>query len=124
MSYWGSGPTDNDYAGVGVGAIVQSIRERLFVEAERSVEASNSEQSIVALVCCLRAIDSRFPKDARVGFGPRHLERAEKLFFVWFEKMSSKIPSKDRSKVLAEAEREFRAYREQLALPVATAAGE
>ena len=55
MSYWGSGPIDNDYAFGAVGVYVLLIKERMFQDAESVIEKSHPEQGIIASLQCLRA---------------------------------------------------------------------
>ena len=99
---------------LGVKWCVQLLRELLFENGKLVIARGFGEQGIVALVCCLRAIDAHSSGSARAVFGARELDQAEDLFYEWHEIAGRKIPKKFRLAVLTNAEKEFSEYRRQL----------
>lgn len=114
MSYWGSGPTDNDYAFDSIGAQVVVFRDRMFADAKTVIERAHPEQSLVAAVTCLRLLDRQFPKCVRVSFGRRELERAETTFGEWLQRVDAALPPDLAQSLKDEAGAEFERYRVQL----------
>lgn len=117
MSYWSADADGCDFAFNSVGVHALTIKERMFHDAEIAIENSMAEQSIVASLRCLRALDAQFGKATRIVFRAKHLELAERLFGSWYEKAGSKVPKKLRAKMLLVARKEFRLYRKQLKVP-------
>lgn len=116
MSYWGSGPIENDYAFDAVGAYVLMLRERMFKEAQAVLEKSHPEQAIVASLQCLRLIAEQHPKCVRVSFRRKHYEEAKTDFERWYKAVKDKIPSKYRGAVLEEAIKEFELWEKNIIL--------
>lgn len=113
MSYWGSGAADCDLAFNAVAAVASHIKSRLQSDHAKVSEKQFPEQSIVALVVCLRVLAERFPQQVDLYFGRRDLERARADFDEWFA--SARIPKKHRDGLRAEADREFEAFEQLLA---------
>lgn len=114
MSYWSADADGCDFAFNCVGIYALTLKERMFHDAELAIEKSMAEQSIVASLRCLRALDAQFGKAIRIGFRGKDLELAEKLFEAWYAKAGAKVPKKYRGEMLSVAREEFRLYREQL----------
>jgi hypothetical protein len=114
VSYWSADADGCDFAFNCVGVYALLIKERMFQDAELAIEKSMAEQSIVASLRCLRALDAQFGKAIRIGFRGKDLDVAEKLFESWYAKAGVKVPKKHRAEMLAIAREEFRLYREQL----------
>jgi hypothetical protein len=114
MSYWGSGPADNDYAFGAVGVYVLLIKDRMFQDANVVLEASHPEQGIVASVRCLRLLAAEFRKCVRVHFRKKELAKARELFDRWFEAAKARIPKKHREVIRAEATEEFDLFEKEV----------
>lgn len=107
MPYWGSKPTDNDYAFDAVGVNVLLIKQRMFQDAENVIEKSFPEQGIIASLQCLRLLAIEFPKNVRLQFGRKDFEKAKAAFEQWYDKVQQKLPAKYREAIRTEAEMEF-----------------
>jgi hypothetical protein len=114
MSYWGSGPIDNDYAFGAVGVYVLMIKERMFQDAENVIQKAHREQSIVASVQCMRVLAGQFAKCVSVHFGKKELQRAREAFDKWYDLVQKKLPPKYREAIRENAEAEFRLFEEQV----------
>lgn len=114
MAYWGSGPSDNDYAFDAVSAYVFMIKERMFQEAENVIEKSYYEQAIIASLRCLRLIANEFPKCAQVHFRKKEFLRAKEAFSVWYNTVQDQLPTEYREAILTSAEAEFQLFESQV----------
>jgi phosphotransferase system HPr-like phosphotransfer protein len=118
VSYWSADADGCDFAFNCVSVHAVALKKRMFHDAELAIENSMAEQSIVASLRCLRALDAQFGKAIRIGFRGKDLELAVKLFESWYEKAGAKVPKKHRAEMLSVAREEFRLYREQLSVAV------
>jgi hypothetical protein len=114
MSYWGSKPTDNDYAFDGVGAYVYLIKTRMLESANRVIEKSYPEQDIIASLQCLRLLAGAFPKCVRVSFGKKEFQESKAAFTKWYDLVKDKLPSEYREAILKEANDEFELFAKQV----------
>jgi hypothetical protein len=117
VAYWSADADGCDFGFNCVGVHAIALKKRMFHDAELAIEKSMAEQSIVASLRCLRALDAQFGKAIRIGFESEDLDLAEKLFESWYEKAGAKVPKKFRAKMLSIAREEIRLYREQLKVP-------
>lgn len=114
MSYWGSGPIDNDYAFDAIGAYVFMIKERMFQDANKVIEKSYPEQGIVASLECLRLLAGQFPKCVNVHFRRKELVRARDLFDRWYKSVCDQLPPNHREAIRLNAESEFHLFETQV----------
>jgi hypothetical protein len=114
MSYWGSGIEDSDYAFTTIGATISWIKDRLMKGAETVVSREHPEQGVLALVCCLRLLGERFPKNLSVHFGSQDLEDVRSSFNRWAEVARAKVAPHLLEALRAAAEQEFRLFEERI----------
>ncbi|MCE9547728.1 MAG: hypothetical protein K8T25_19835 [Planctomycetia bacterium] len=117
MSYWGSGPIDNDYAFDSVSAYVFMIKEQMFQGADKVVEKSYPEQGIIASLQCLRLLANQFPKCVKVHFRKKEFEQAKDVFGRWYDSTIEKLPPDYREAIRSNAEAEFRLFEMQVLTP-------
>lgn len=113
MSYWSSEPDGCDYAFDAIGAVVFLIKERLEKETAAVKEMNYPEQSMIALLSCLRVIGEEYPKALSVSFRSKDYEKTRDAFYEWFES-DAKIPVGRRDGIRKAAEREFQLFEERI----------
>lgn len=114
MSYWSSDISGCDFASLSTGACIVHIKKMMYQDLKNVAEATYPEQSILALLACLRLIGGRFPKGVSVHFGRSNLEEVKVAFYEWYETSGDKIPKKYRDELLKNAELEFKLFEEQI----------
>jgi hypothetical protein len=117
MPYWGSGAIDNDYAFDAVGAYVFIIKERLLQDADKVIEKSYPEQSIVASLQCLRLLAGQFPRCVKVHFRKKDLEKVKEAFGKWYDSVQSQLPPAYREAIRSNAEAEFQLFEAEVLTP-------
>lgn len=114
MSYWGGGIEDSDYAFTAVGATISWIKDRLLKGGETVISKEYPEQGILALVCCLRLLGERFPKNLSVHFGSQDLEDARSAFNRWVAVAGTKVAPQVLEALQLAAEHEFALFEERI----------
>ena len=114
MPYWSAEPTGSDYSFGAVGVYILLIKDRMFADAENVIAKSFPEQGIIASLVCLRLIGAPHRKNLMVHFRKRDFARAQSMFREWYDLTKTKIPAKHRQEIVAEAEREFELWDEQI----------
>ena len=108
MTYWGGRSEDSDFAFDSVGATMFLIRERLLKEIEIVRSKDYPEQSIVALLTCLRLLGERFPKNLSVVLHRRDLALARDAFESWVVAAGHRVPAEHMDQLRTEADSELR----------------
>ena len=112
MSFWGPKPDECDFAFDSIGAAIYKLKEQLMNDIKTGLE--HPEQSMVALLCCLRLIGERFPKNLSVSFGREDYLFVANAFEEWLAKSGPRLPKKYREKIEAEARAEFALFEERI----------
>lgn len=114
MPYWGPTPDENDFAFDSVGACIHLIKGQLMKDIATVLDKTYPEQSMVALLRCLRVIGEQSPKNFGVSFGRKDFVLVVKAFDEWVAKVGTRLPTKHREAIVAEARAEFALFDERI----------